>query len=67
MLRNAEKSDDYEDVSYDVKGLFTSIPVKEMIDYIIQKNYVKKEIKPFCKKSIIKKITKETYSMCVFN
>ena len=31
FLRNAEESDDYKDVSYDVKGLFASIPVKETI------------------------------------
>ena len=30
LLKNAEESDDYEDVSYDVKSLFTSILVKEM-------------------------------------
>ena len=48
LLRNAEESDDYEDVSYDIETLFTRIPVKETIDYIIKKFYVKKEIKPFC-------------------
>ena len=68
LLKNAEESDDYEDVSYNVKSLFMSIPVKEMIDYIIQKIYVKKEIKPFCKKLYFYKTTKKTYSrMCVFN
>ena len=48
MLRNAEESNDYEDVSYDVESLFTGIPVKETIGYIIEKVYVKKEAKPFC-------------------
>ena len=67
LLKNAEESDNYEDVSYDIKNLFTSIPVKETIDYIIQKIYVRKEIKPFCKKPFCK-TTKETYSrMCVYN
>ena len=42
LLRIAEESDDYENVSYDGESLFTSIPVKETIDYIIQKIYVKK-------------------------
>ena len=32
LLKNAEESDDYEDVTYDVESLFTSIPVKETID-----------------------------------
>ena len=38
FLRNAEESDEYEDV----ESLFTSILVKETIDHIIQKMYIKK-------------------------
>ena len=41
LLKNIENSDDYEDVSYDVESLFTSIPIKETIDYIIHK-YISK-------------------------
>ena len=37
LLKNAEESDDYEDVSYNVESLFTTIPVKETIEYTIQK------------------------------
>ena len=66
LLKNAEESDHYEDVSYNVESLFTSIPVKETIDYIIQKNYVKKEIKPLCKKSIFIKLLKKFTQECVF-
>ena len=66
MLKNAEESDDYGDVWYNVKNLFTSIPVKETIDYIIQKIYVRKEIKPFCKKSIFIKLLKKLTQECVF-
>ena len=63
LLISAEESEDYENGSYNAESLFTSIPVKETIDRMIKKNYVKKEIKSFCKKS-----DKETYSrMCVFN
>ena len=47
LLINAEESDDYEDFSYNVESLFTSISVNETIDYVIQKIYAKKEIKPF--------------------
>ena len=32
LLQNAEESDDYEDVSYNVESLFPSIPVKKTID-----------------------------------
>ena len=66
LLKNAEESEDYEDVSYDVESLFTSITVKETIDYIIQKIYVKKEIKPFCKKSIFIKLLKKLTQECAF-
>ena len=41
----------HEDVSY-VESLFSSIPVQETIDYILQRIHVRNEIKPFCKKSI---------------
>ena len=56
LLKNIENSDDYEDVSYDVEFLFTSIPIKETIDYITHKIYTKNVIKPMCKKSIFKKL-----------
>ena len=36
------------------------------IDYIIQKIYVKKEIKPFCKNSIFIKLLKKLTQECVF-
>ena len=66
MLKNAEESDHYEDVSYNVESLFTSIPVKETIDYIIKKSYVKKEIKTLCKKSIFIKLLKKFTQECMF-
>ena len=49
MLKKADKSEDYEDVSYDVESLLTKILVKESIGYILHKTYVDKSIKPFCK------------------
>ena len=55
-MKNSSNDESYEDVSYDVKSLFTSIPAQETIDYILQRIYVRKEIKPFCKKSILKKL-----------
>ena len=66
MLKNGEGSDDSEDVSYNVESLLTSIPVKETIDYINQKIYGKKEITPFCKKSIFMKLLKKLTQECVF-
>ena len=35
LLRIEEESDNPEDVSFDVESLFTNIPVKATIDYII--------------------------------
>ena len=67
LLRSAEESDDYEDLSYDVKSLFTSIQLKETIDYVIQKNYVEKEIKPFCKKSVFTKLLRKLAQEWVFS
>ena len=39
----------------DVESLFTSLPIKETIDYIIHKIYTKNVFEPMCKKSIFKK------------
>ena len=47
-----QKNEEY--VSYDVDSLFTNIPLKETIDYIIHKFYNKKFLKPICKKLIFK-------------
>ena len=56
LLKSAPSDHKYKDVSYDVKSLFTSIPVQETIDYVLYKIYDKKELKPFCKMSIFKKL-----------
>ena len=52
ILKNTNNSNEYEDVSYDAESLFTSIPVKETIDYILEEIYTKKTIAPFCKKKL---------------
>ena len=52
----------YEDISYDVESLFTSIPVQETIDYIPLKIYIKKELK-----SIFKKLLNNLTPECVFS
>ena len=43
LLKNAEESDDYEDVLCNIESLFKSIPVQETIDNIVYKIYAKKE------------------------
>ena len=41
-----ENTDEYDNVSYDVESLFTSIPIKETIDFIVHKIYTKKVTEP---------------------
>ena len=37
LLKSADPNANYEDVSYDVESLFTSIPVAETIEYILKR------------------------------
>ena len=48
-------------------SLFTSIPIKETIDYIIHKIYTKKVIEPMCKKSVFKKLLIKLTKECTFS
>ena len=66
LLKNIGNSNDYEGVSYDVESLFSSIPIKETIDYIIHKIYIKNVIEPMCKKSIFKKLLRKLTKECTF-
>ena len=49
-----QKNEEY--VSYDVDSLFTNIPLKETIDYIIHKIYSDWFLKPICKKLILRQL-----------
>ena len=66
-MKNSCNNESYEEVPSDVESLFTSIPVQEMVDYILQRIYVGKEIKAFCKKSIFKKLVLKLTKKCVFS
>ena len=67
LLKNSSNDESYKDVSYDVESLFTSTPVQETTEYILQRIYIRKEIKPFCKKSIFKKLLLKLIKECVFS
>ena len=67
LLKNASNDEYYEDVSSDVGSLFTSIPAQETVDYILQRIYVVKEKKAFCRKSIFKKLLLKLTKGCVFS
>ena len=51
-------------VSYDVDSLFTNIPLKETIDYIIHKTHNEKLLKPICKKLIFKRLLYKLTAYC---
>ena len=65
-MKKTSNDESDEDVSSEVESLFTSIPVQEMVDYILQRIYVGKEKKAFCKKSIFKKLLLKLTKECVF-
>ena len=67
LLKSVDPNANYEDVSYDVVSLFTSIPVAETIEYILKRIYTNKELKPLCKKSIFKKLLIKLTKESVFS
>ena len=50
IIKNCSNDESYEDVSCEVESLFTSTSFEETINFILQRIYVCKKIKPFCKK-----------------
>ena len=44
-----------EYISYDVDNIFTNIPLKETVDYILEEIYVNKKIKTSCSKLVFKR------------
>ena len=67
ILKNVPFSDDEEDVSYDVESLFTSIPVKETVNYICDEIYVNNRLKHLCKRSILEKLLYKLTTECTFS
>ena len=55
------------DVSYDVEALFTSVPIDDTIEFILDEIYVKQVIKPMCKRLIFKRLLQRLTSGCVFS
>ena len=49
LLKSEDPDANYENVSYDVESLFTSIPVAETTEYILKHIYTSKELKPLWK------------------
>ena len=59
-MKNCSNEEPYKNVSDDVESLFTSIPVEETKDHILQRFMFVGKLNFFCKKSIFKKLTKES-------
>ena len=45
-----------EFVSYDVESLFTNVPIKETIDYILDEIYERDKLPVLCKRKVFKKL-----------
>ena len=55
LLKNTNTDANYEDASYDVESLFTSIPVAETTDYTLKCIYINKELKSYVKTLFLKR------------
>ena len=62
-----QEDEDEEDVSYDVESLFTSIPVRKTIDFILSEIYDRHVVKSFCPKRLHFKCVLERTGECKFS
>ena len=67
ILSENKLKNDEEDISYDVESLFTNVPIDETIHYILDEIYIKKRLKPVCKRLIMKRLLKRLTSDCLFS
>ena len=55
-----------EYISYDVESLFTNVPIKDTIDFIINEIYTEMKLKPICTKLIMKRLLLKLSSESTF-
>ena len=67
LLKSADTNANYEDSSYNVESLFTSILGAHIIEYILKSIYTNKELKLLCKKFIFKKLLVKLTKESVFS
>ena len=64
-IKNEKIPENYEMVSFDVKSLFTSVPLEHTIDIIIKRIYEKHEITTVFTKPEMKKLLTICKKMCI--
>ena len=60
-------ADHEKDTSYDVELLFTNIPIKNTIEYIIEQIYTHKKLKLICSKLVFKRLLLKLANKCAYN
>ena len=65
-IKNEKISENYEMVSFDVKSVFTLVPLEHTIDIIIKRIYEKHEITTVFTKPEMKKLLTIYKKKCVF-
>ena len=60
-------NNDKKYISYDVNSLFTNMPLKETIDYILDEIYENRKMKPICSKLIFKRLFYKLTTACTFH
>ena len=66
IFRENSLDSNEEYVSCDLDSLFTSIPLGETVDFILDEIYVRKKLEPFCKKSVFKRLLNKLCKGCTF-
>ena len=56
IKKSPPKGLDERDVSYDVEALFTSLPIDDTVEFILDEIYGKQVIKPMCKRLVFKRL-----------
>lgn len=60
LLKSAPSGNNFKNVSHEGENLF-----KRLFDYILYKIYFKKELKPFCQKSIFRNLLNKLEKQCI--
>ena len=62
LLKSAQSGNNFKNVSHEGENLY---PFKRLFAYILYKIYFKKELKPFCQKSIFRNLLNKLEKQCI--